>query len=50
MFSHLWFNCEFRIETDNKKYKQNTPMIHNFWFSKQNAVYVLFRKEGKELM
>ena len=23
-FLVLWFNCEFRIETDNKKYKQ-TP-------------------------
>ena len=31
-FLILWFNCEFRIETDNKKYKQNTPTIHDFQF------------------
>ena len=24
-FLILWFNCEFRIETDNEKYKQKCP-------------------------
>ena len=24
-FLILWFNCEFRIETDNEKYKQKRP-------------------------
>ena len=48
-FLILWFNCEFRIETDNKKYKQNALMIHNIWFSK-TKLHVYFSKEGKELM
>ena len=33
-FLILWFNCEFRIETDKEKYKQSAPTIHNIWFSK----------------
>ena len=49
-FLILWFNCEFRIETDNKKYKQNAPTIHDFWFSKQKLRVCSFSKEGKELM
>ena len=49
-FLILWFNCEFMIETDNENIKQNAPTIHDFRFSKQNAVYVLFSKKGKELM
>ena len=49
-FLILWFNCEFRIETDNKKYKQNTPMIHDFWFSKQKLHVCSFSKKGKKLM
>ena len=46
----LWFNCELRIETGNEK--QNALPIHDFRlnFSKQNTMYVLFSKEGKELM
>ena len=48
-FLILWFNCEFRIKTDNKKYKQNAPMIHDIWFSK-TKLHVYFSKEGKELM
>ena len=46
-FLVLWFNCEFMIETDNENTKQDAPMIHNFRFSKQNAVYVLFRKRER---
>ena len=45
----FWFNCEFRIETDNEKYKQNAQKIHDIWFSK-TKIHVYFSKEGKELM
>ena len=48
-FLILWFNCEFRIETDNEKYKQNAPMIHDIQFSK-TKLHVYFSKELKELM
>ena len=47
-FLILWFICEFRIETDNEKYKQNAPKIHDNWFSK-TKLCVYFSKEGKEL-
>ena len=47
-FLVLWFNCEFKIETDNEKLK--TKCLDDSQFSKQNAVYVLFLKKGKELM
>ena len=49
-FLFLWFNCEFRIETDNKRYKQNALMIHDFQSSKQKLCVCSFSKEGKELM
>ena len=49
-FLILWFNCEFRTETDNEKYKQSAPMIHDFQFSKQKLCVCSFSKEGKELM
>ena len=32
-FLVLWFNCEFRIETDNEKHKTKCPLIHDFWFN-----------------
>ena len=48
-FLILRFNCEFRIETDNEKYKQNAPTIHDIWFSK-TKLCVYLSKEGKELM
>ena len=39
----LWFNCEFRIESDNKKYEQKHPNDSQFFgFQNKNAVYVLF--------
>ena len=43
-FLILWFNCEFRVETDNEKYKQNAPTIHDIQFSKQNSVYSFFQR------
>ena len=49
-FLILWFNCEFRIEIDNEKYKTNTPAIHDFRSSKQKLCVCSFSKEGKELM
>ena len=49
-FLILWFNCEFRVEINNEKYKTNAPTIHDIWFSKQKSVYIFFSKEGKELM
>ena len=48
-FLILWFNCEFKIETDNEKYKQNAPTIHDIQFSK-TKLRVYLSKEGKELM
>ena len=51
-FLVLWFNCEFRIETGNKKTQNKMSrqfMIFDITISKQNTVYVLFLKEGKEL-
>ena len=47
----LWFNCELKIETGNKKLKRNAPPIHDFRlnFPKQNTMYFFFPKEGKEL-
>ena len=47
-FLFLWFNCEFRIETDKEKFKQNALTIHNIWLSK-TKLCVYFSKEGKEL-
>ena len=49
-FLILWFNFEFRIETDNEKYKTKAPMIHDFQSSKQKLRVCSFSKEGKELM
>ena len=46
-FLVLWFNCEIRIETDNKKYKQNALMIHDFQSSKIKTPCVFFSKRGK---
>ena len=47
-FLVLWFNCEFRIETDNEKYKTNAPTIHDFRSSKTKTLCVFFSKRGKE--
>ena len=43
-FLILWFNCEFRIETDNEKYKQNAPKIHDIWFSKNKTPCIFFQR------
>ena len=47
----LWFNCELKIETGNKKHKTESPTNSNFrlYFPKQNTMY-FFPKEGTELM
>ena len=40
-FLVLWFNCEFRIETDNEKYKQKMPRL-SMIFGFQNKTLCIF--------
>ena len=48
-FLILWFNCEFRIETDNEKYEQKHPDISQFLVFKTKMLCMFFfQKEGKD--
>ena len=46
-FLVLWFNCEFRFETDNENINKNAPTIHDFRFPKQKLCVCSFFKTGK---
>ena len=46
-FLVLWFNCEFRIETDNKKYKQKRPDNSRFSVFKTKLHVIFFSQRGK---
>ena len=46
-FLILWFNCEFRIETDNEKYKQKFPNNSRFLVFKTKTQCMFFFKRGK---
>ena len=47
-FLMLWFNCEFRIETDNEKHKTKCPNNSRFSvFKTKHRVCSLFKKKKK---
>ena len=48
-FCVLWFNCELKIENENKKHKTKCPTDSRLWLniSKQNTVYFFCSKREK---
>ena len=49
-FLILWFNCEFRIETDNENINKKCPDDPRYSVFKTKLCVCYFSKEGKELM